>query len=166
MNIDKMKELWKTGNYIALWSTPDNGNYQNSGKWLIVEDPGFVKDFNYELIHKKHKDILDLYLNDTQCTLDVTENAETIMLIPIKSFIQEYNEDYSYKIINSTLSVTGTDGIEYEFETPDFDYHDVNYQDKDHRNATKRIYCIKHILQHAGSPNQGYKDLALLSFRS
>lgn len=97
--LEDLKRKYSSGNYILL--TPNSIATQ---KWIKVEDPLWDSD-KYILIHNKHKDILEAYLKNPSVEIETgmfapmigeTEPSKWVDLE--KDFIEDYNEDFWYRL--------------------------------------------------------------------
>ena len=77
--------------WIALWATTMGG--LKHGKWLKTSTPAFIDENHYKLIHIKHKDILDAYLDDNNIGIEV--------YIPVTS--SDYNIERENGLAYDTL---------------------------------------------------------------
>lgn len=86
MNLEEMKELYKTGEWIcaAKWDGQEN--------WIIRDNPSFnTPSVAYRLIHKKHEKVLNQYFEKKY---EIGLNGSFI-----KDFIETYNPDHNYNIM-------------------------------------------------------------------
>jgi hypothetical protein len=97
--LEDLKIKPSSGNYILL--TPNSIATQ---KWIKVEDPLWDCE-NYVLIHNKHKDTLEAYFKNPSVEIETgmfapmtgeTKPSKWVKLE--KDFIEDYNEDFWYRI--------------------------------------------------------------------
>ena len=73
MTTEQMKEIYEADpeSWIVLWAIPIG--WMNHGKWVKSINPAFNEENYYKLIHIKHKDILEAYLDDNNIEIDNSE---------------------------------------------------------------------------------------------
>lgn len=86
MTLDKMKELFKTGEWICVSSFKGD-----SSVWRIVDDITYTGTMNHQLIHKKHEEILDQYFKKE---FEIGLNGSFV-----KDFVETYNQEHNYTIM-------------------------------------------------------------------
>ena len=98
MQLEEMKELYKTGEWIAV---TDNG-----GKWRKAPSANslIMWEVNHVLIHKKHADVLDHVLNGGNVNASKGDGFVTCYN---NEFIEGYNHEYEYRIIKGKPDLNG-----------------------------------------------------------
>lgn len=98
--IQKFAEKYATGEYICVVENRFGGT-----GYFIKENDEFKENWNYKLIHKKHKEVLYAFLKDDTvevCTDAYSDDAHVYYKLseyfPNEDFIEFYNENYNYKI--------------------------------------------------------------------
>ena len=149
MTNEEMKELYRTGEYVCYWATPDNEHWQNRDKWFKTASPTWVIEYRYKLIHKRHADIAEKVAKNPDTEVESTnvygDDGEPMLFTTAVSFFKWYNEKYEYRLKpqeakedeqrqsrnnnnsnmdlerdRETISITAPDGTVYEFEKPNF----------------------------------------------
>lgn len=102
MNLEKVKEDYKTGNYDIVMRDINLGN------WVINNNPTFFEGVDntieYKSINKKDRFFLDKYLENKDFLFEVEyarDNGKCFRLG--KEFIHNYNEDNVYMMIDNPL---------------------------------------------------------------
>jgi len=93
MTLQQKKELYEQGNHICLLE-----NKFGDTDWSIHEDPKWNPQWGYQLIHKKHRHILDAYLDGCEVYV-CPQTAPEI----ITDFIEGYEEEWEYLAIPGSL---------------------------------------------------------------
>lgn len=91
MDIKEIEKKLESGNYIAV----ANSKKENKGHWYIFDYSRYCIDERLVLIHKKHKDILNAYLEDNSVEIWFKTSAETPYLLE-ENFIKTYDETIDY----------------------------------------------------------------------
>lgn len=113
---DWLKDLkikYATGNYILIFNIEDAEYPDINSDWRIsTGNCGFMWESNrYKLIHNKHKDILEAYLKNPSVEIETgmfapmtgeTEPSKWVKLE--KDFIEDYNEEFWYRIKEKDLA--------------------------------------------------------------
>lgn len=89
--LDIMKEKYESGDYICLYINIDK-------KWCKVafDRPSWTKNNIYKLIHKRHSDILDAYLEDSSIEI---KNLTNSAILDTGIWLNTYNEYKEYVLI-------------------------------------------------------------------
>jgi hypothetical protein len=88
--LEILKEKFTTGDYICVWQYSDSGI-------VISDNPIWGTDGDYILIHKRHEDVLKVYLKDRN--IEIECNPTGFGFISIKcDFLVSYDEDLDYRI--------------------------------------------------------------------
>lgn len=93
-DIELLKEKFKSGDYVCVF----RNEHLVRGKWLIDSYPSFIITNRYKLIHKKHKDILNAYLDGKEIEVFIMSEWHKV-----KNFIEEYNENSTYQEVGNGL---------------------------------------------------------------
>lgn len=103
MTIHEIADKASTGDYIIVYKEVDTLTYNY--KWHKNVDKLLYAGLDYKLIHKKHKDILDAYLKDTNVKIftdDYSDDSHCYYNLKEyfsnENFIDFYNENYNYTI--------------------------------------------------------------------
>jgi hypothetical protein len=91
----KLKELdekYSTDNYICVVENRFGGT-----GYFIKENAEFKENWNYTLIHKKHKDVLEAHLNDYSVVVVICVQDSVYQMN--LDFIETYDERNNYKIM-------------------------------------------------------------------
>ena len=105
--LEDLKIKFATGNYILLWKA--NSNLEISVDedfiWTICETFISEEYWNFKLIHIKHKDIIEAYLKNPSVKIEtgvfapMTGETEPSKWVDLeKDFIEDYNEDFWYRL--------------------------------------------------------------------
>ena len=109
---DKDMKAETTEEYLKRKFEEDKGQYEvlfkekKSNDWSFCYRPNDLswrKDWEYKLIKKEHKEIIEAYLKDRNIKIEFTNNVskdadiETIWYIE-EALIENYNEEYTYRI--------------------------------------------------------------------
>lgn len=119
-SIEIMKKKFETGNYFVLWKMKDD----KKGFWIQGNTIKVFKHkdgFEFKLIHKKHRNILDAYLDNEN--IYIINKTDSINIIGYE-WINIYDEDKNYELAKPEewfkytynfpcLVVYGNDDIEY-----------------------------------------------------
>jgi len=97
MTLQQMKKLYEQGNHIAL--VKQQTITQDWFK-LHPEFDGFTDAREYQLINKKHRYILDAYLDGCEVYFAVIGSSK---FIKADNFISNYCEEYSYLCVPKSL---------------------------------------------------------------
>ena len=107
--LEDLKIKYATGNYILLWK--GGRDVFGTPKWQICYDFGLYQFYDYKLIHIKHKDILEAYLKNPSVEIEtgmfapMTGETEPSKWVDLeKDFIEEYSEDFWYRIMVKDLA--------------------------------------------------------------
>ena len=92
----ELKRKYKSGDYILLVKTED-GDFDVE----MLETPSFLPESEYKLINKHHKKVLEHCLNGGE-VLVLNSNYPEVWK-PVKKFIEDYNEEYTYKVKKDKL---------------------------------------------------------------
>ncbi len=100
MNTKEMIEKFATGNYIAI----NNAKHKEDriSRWIIDLNPSFNGYLAWKLIHNKHKNILDAYLENNK--VEILYSYENDELIYVKEFIETYSEKVPYRLTDIIVS--------------------------------------------------------------
>ncbi len=103
--LEELKRKYSTGNYIKIWKC--NSKLENPTEedkcWGICNTILYHEEFDYKLIHYKHKDILEAYLKNPSVKIECTNNIskdvdiETIWYSE-GNFIENYDENMYYRL--------------------------------------------------------------------
>jgi hypothetical protein len=91
----KLKELdekYSTGNYICVVENRFGGT-----GYFIKENDEFKENWNYTLIHIKHKEILEAHLNNSSVAIVILVQDSVYQMN--LDFIETYDERNNYKIM-------------------------------------------------------------------
>lgn len=108
MRLDKMIELYATGDWILI-SKMQLCNWHKTSTFNLQEN-------HYELIHKKHYDVLDHMLNGGKIKVKTTVVGDWRIIDNINDFILDYNESFTYKVIKDKPVVERTTREEAKLE--------------------------------------------------
>lgn len=102
-DLETIKEKYESGNYLCLVKNiRTNWNMIKFTNWALIKNPVFSKEdnFNYKLIHKRHQDILEAYLEDSSIEIELLDYANWVLLNKRThtSFIEDYCELDNYRI--------------------------------------------------------------------
>ncbi len=88
----EIKEKYLSGDYICVVE-----NRFGSKGYFVKENDEFKENWNYTLIHKKHKDILEVYLKDNSAEILTNQfSLDGLCVFPELNFIDNYREKYDY----------------------------------------------------------------------
>ena len=97
---EELEEIYDSEPYewIALW--------KNRGVWVKITNPSFIHGCHYQLIHIKHKDVLDAYLADDKVEIKFylpyvmcTDDTELEATWEVDdNFIENYNPELEYRL--------------------------------------------------------------------
>ena len=85
-------EKYATGEYICVVENRFGGT-----GYFIKENDEFKENWNYKLIHKKHKDVLEAHLMDSSVAVVIC--VEDSIYRMNLDFIETYDERNNYKIM-------------------------------------------------------------------
>lgn len=88
--LKEIQQTFETGEYICIYYTMDK-------KWMVVNKPLFGTPGQYKLIHKKHEDILNAYLEDNNIKIERRTVLESPKWIKV-NFIETYDSTDDYRI--------------------------------------------------------------------
>lgn len=91
--LETMKEKYKSGNYIAIYNA-----IGNNGSWYKTNIVGNCAENKYKLIHKKHTDILDVFLKDNSVKIEKAIAFDESNYNIDNNFIENYCEYDNYRI--------------------------------------------------------------------
>jgi len=101
MKVEEIKKLYDSGDWIVIWKHK-LANSPNRRNWAIDETQGYFDDEDvlYKLIHKKHKEILDAYLEGRPVRVDNGGNNGCGCFYQLGShcFIESYDVDMDWLI--------------------------------------------------------------------
>lgn len=84
-------------------------------KWFIVEKE--IEPLNTRKIHKKHKDILDAYLEDSEVEIEYNHSMPDRWKMEF-NFIEEYRDTYEYRLKQTKPQTIIKEFIDSNFEKP------------------------------------------------
>ena len=87
--IKEFSEKYSTGNYICVVEN----RFGPKGYFIKEDGAEFKLNWNYTLIHKKHKEVLVAYLIDLKSSIFIIVEDS---LYKVDDFIATYDERYSY----------------------------------------------------------------------
>ena len=91
--IHKFTEKYATGDYICVVENRFGG-----GGYFIKEgNSEFKENWNYTLIHKKHKEVLESHLNNSSVAVVICVQDSVYQMN--LDFIEKYDERNNYKIM-------------------------------------------------------------------
>ena len=106
---EELEEIYDSEPYewIALW--------KNRGVWVKITNPSFIHECHYQLIHIKHKDVLDAYLADDKVEIKFylpyvmcTDDTELEATWEVDdNFIENYNPDLDYRLKETPMKWNG-----------------------------------------------------------
>lgn len=117
---EDLKIKYAAGNYIKIWKSGSKlKNIDgNNEYWTICDMTFYSKYFDYKLIHNKHKDILEAYLKNPSIEIEtgmfapMTGETEPSKWIDLeKDFIEDYNEEFWYRLKVKDLAWYGEENI-------------------------------------------------------
>ncbi len=96
-NLQEMKKKFESGEYVLIGYFLDRGFNYWAETDKLIKDNCLVKE--YKLIHKKHKHILDAYLEDNSVQIIRIDYANNIIgMCEIRNFIEQYDENKEYQL--------------------------------------------------------------------
>lgn len=96
-----IKEKYVTGNYICVVEN----RFGPEGYFIKEDNSEFKHNWNYTLINKKHSEVLEAYLKDSNIEIFTDaysdyahEYYKMSEYFSNQNFIEFYNENYNFKI--------------------------------------------------------------------
>lgn len=92
--LETLKNKFESGNYLVMFK-PKNGD-----NWHLSYRPNTLawrKDFDYELMHKKHEEVLQAYIKDRDIRIEFRWYDEDWMLLE-GDFIENYDENMQLRL--------------------------------------------------------------------
>lgn len=148
MNLKDMKKKFESGDYILLGS----GNRT----YYLILNPSWSEscDF-YKLIHKKHKHILDTYLEDNNVEIETDSFSESFDFKLLSEldwdFIETYNSNANYRL--KITSKPKNNFKDYGFEA---DFEGEILKVEEHNDGTGTKLLIGYVYGLDFNKKQGY----------
>ena len=89
-NIDELKQKYNTGKYILV-----RNKLSNKEKFFIDDKLYYQIGIKVILIHQKHKQILDAYIENNEVEIELNSKDDIWFLT---DFINKYDEDFDYRL--------------------------------------------------------------------
>ena len=118
--LEDLKRKYESGNYILLWKANSKleNPFDEDSIWTICDIGVGVEHWDYKLIHNKHKDILEAYLKNPSIKIEtgmftpMTGETEPSKWVDLeKDFIEDYNEEFWYRLKVKDLAWYGDENI-------------------------------------------------------
>jgi len=111
MNIEEQKELYKTGDWICVFK-----GILGDGWKLSPDGPDSSGNWEQKLIHKKHKHILDTFLDGCEIYGWCYNDFECGQFERPFDFIKTYSENYNYLAVPKSLENCYCEATESHFD--------------------------------------------------